>query len=226
MARTATLLELRTRAYRRAGMENETSRFPAAEVTIDVNESIADLYDQLLRSWGSTRFESAQTVNVTAGTSTYALAAGFLELLAVEMAETTGAVWALDLFMRSEKPDLRRTDFATGARPSMYALIGSNVEIYPVPPAAYTMTVRYVPAATKLANDADTFDGINGWEEWVVVDTARKLATKDRDFALVQVLSADLARLNERIAARAPQRDRGGHRRVVDVRRGRARRYA
>ena len=221
MARTATLAEMRTRAYRRSGNESETTRFPTAEVTTDINESIADLYDRLLRAWGTDRFEASQSIAVSlAGGSTYALAAAFLELLAVEIDGTSQGLgkYALKRFMRGEKADLSNTNSTTGTAPTMYSLIGANVEVLPAPGANYTLTVRYVPAATKLVNDADAFDGINGWEEWVVVDVARKLATKDRDFALVNVLQADLARLTERIAARASQRDRGGHRRVVDVR--------
>lgn len=217
MARTATLLELRTRAYKRSGNENETGRFPAAEVTVDVNESIAALYDMLVECWGSDRFEASQTISVTSGTSTYALAAAFMDLLAVELIDG-GNRFALNKFMRGEKPSLLSTSAVYGPRPTMYSLIGANIELLPTPSAAYTLTVRYVPAATELVSDSDTFDGVNGWEEWVVVDVARKMATKDRDFQLVQVLDADKLRLEERIRARAPQRDRTGKRRIVDVR--------
>lgn len=217
MARTATLLELRTRAYRRAGNEAETSRYPGSEVTIDVNESIADLYDRLVRAWGSTRFEAEQVISVTSGTSLYALAASFLQLLSVTV-YNGASTWPLDLFMRGERAALTSQSVPHGDRPLAYRIVGENIELLPTPRASFTLTLRYVPAATELVLDADTFDGVNGWEEWVVVDVARKMATKDRDFQLVQILTADLDRLNERIVASAPARDRAGHRRIVDVR--------
>ena len=73
----------------------------------------------------------------------------------------------------------------------------------------------------KLVNESDTLDGINGWEEYVVVDAARKMATKARDQMLVNELKEDRERLRERIKALAGKRDRHLPRRVVDVRYGR-----
>jgi len=40
----------------------------------------------------------------------------------------------------------------------------------PTPNWSATVTHYYIPTASKLTDDADTFDGINGWEDYVVFD--------------------------------------------------------
>lgn len=216
MARTATLLELRTRSYQRGGFESATDRFPAAEVNGLINESIADLYDQILRARGFDSFETASSFTTTAGTSIYTLGAPFYELLAVSIDAGSGAV-PVERFMTKERPWLTSGSDGCG-NAFMYKLVGGNLELLPTPAAVYTVEFRYVPAASLLTVDGDTFDGINGWEEWVVVDVARKMATKERDFELVGVLNADLQRLASRIRELAGARDRASNRRPVDVR--------
>lgn len=219
MARTATLAEMRNRAYQRGGFENAIKRFPNAEVNALVNESIADLWDQMLRARGVDGFETSTTITTSNGVSTYAIPATFYELLAVSLDAGSGlGSFPLERFMMKERPGLAAPPIQRHGFPYFYKLLGSNIEVLPVPRGAYALELRYVPAAPKLTNDADTFDGINGWEEWVTVDVARKMATKERDWELVGALQADLQRLAGRIRALAGARDRASNRRVVDVR--------
>ena len=220
MSRTATLASMRARAYARGGFENAVKRFPSSEVDGYLNESIADLYDQILRARGFDGFESLSTITTAKGVSVYTLTAPFYELLAVsiDLSDGCGSI-PVERFMMHERPQLANpaVPYRRGY-PYMYKLLGDNIELLPSPRGAYAVELRYIPAATVLADDADTFDGINGWEEWVVVDAARKMATKERDFELVGALQADQARLADRIKALAGARDRASGRRVVDVR--------
>lgn len=77
-------------------------------------------------------------------------------------------------------------------RPIGFAVINTGVEsgssvtagqiaIFPAPDSAYTYTIWYVPKWTDLANDTDVFDGVAGWEDWVVWDSVIKIATGDND---------------------------------------------
>lgn len=225
MARTATLLQIRNRAYQRGGFESETSRHPAAEVTSHINESYADLRDQLARARGTTFDEATTDYTLVVGTSTYALPANFYSLLAVQL-NTGASKHPLERYQRLERPALSDTNAGWLGYPYYYALQGANVEVMPTPSVTgMTLTIRYVPTPTTLTNDADTLDGVDGWEEWVVVDVARKMATKERDFELVSALQSDLNRLSERIRALGGARDRAGPGHVVDVRGQRSRRW-
>jgi hypothetical protein len=77
--------------------------------------------------------------------------------------------------------------------------------------------LNYVPVATVLVGDADTFDGVSGWEEYVVLDAAIKSLIKDDGFEKVGVLEGRKAAIAQRIAGLALERDsgQGGH--VSDV---------
>jgi hypothetical protein len=224
MARTATLEEMRDRAYQRGGYESAVKRFPEAEVNGLINESIADLWDQLLRVRGVDSFETITTITTVAGTSVYGIPAGFYELLAVSVNAGNGlGSYPVERFMMKERPGLANPAIPRYGYPYFYKLLGQNIELLPIPQGAYSVEVRYVPTATELAADSDTFDGVNGWEEWVVVDVARKMATKERDWEQLGALQADLRRLEDRIRALGGARDRASNRRVVDVRGGRGR---
>lgn len=219
MARTATLEEMRNRAYQRGGFESALARFPEAEVTAYLNESIADLWDQILRARGFDGYEASTTISTVAGTTVYAVTAAFYELLSVsiDLGAGRGSV-PMQRFSSLERPELENPATWGDGQPYAYKLVGNNIELLPTPLAAYSVEVRYIPTSTELSGDSDTFDGINGWEEWAVVDAARKMATKERDWELVGNLQADLRRLEDRIKVMAGSRDRANPRRVVDVR--------
>lgn len=224
--RNATLAEIRTRAYQRGDFENSARRFPVTEVNGHVNESIAALYDLLIRARGTSYYEQTSApVDILAGISQYPLDALFYQLIEIEL-DTGTSRYPLDLFARYERPHLADSHVGWKGYPYYYILTGNNVEILPTPNAAgMTFTYRYVPPAPRLADDGDSFDGINGWEEWVVVDVARKMATKQRDDVLIGVLTQDLAALTDRVRALGGARDRFGMKRVIDVRGRRWRRW-
>jgi hypothetical protein len=146
MARTVTLSELRTRALRRAKMEN--SQFPEdGEVDRLVREAVAELYDKLLEVRGAHHYLMAAecvtvpnviwyplpadfyklvsvTVNASPGASYYPLVPGipFASIAAAYMRSTNG--WqAIQPFMDQEAAGLMN---ATGGSPysSQYRLRG------------------------------------------------------------------------------------------------------
>jgi hypothetical protein len=73
----------------------------------------------------------------------------------------------------------------------------------------------YVPVFTPLVNDSDTFDGVNGWEEYAINLTAKKALVKEEsDTSGVDSL---LAQQNERLVSIAENRDAGEPQSVVDI---------
>lgn len=220
MARPPITLEsLCDRAYQRGGFDGATGRFPRPMVRGLVNDSIADLWDQIVRARGYDTLAAASLITIEPGRSVYTMPASFLTLLSVSLDFGEGPV-RLERFAQAERARLHYPS-APPFGASYYQLVGDNIEILPVPAKVGTLEVRFVPAAPLLEDDPQLFDGVNGWEEWVTVDVARKMATRERDWEQVSVLERDLGRLAARVLHAAGARDRASVRRVVDVRGGR-----
>lgn len=217
MSRTVTRAELRTAAYQRGDFETKTTRFPSADLNAYINQSVSTFQNFLIGAWGTDPFETDYAFSTTAGVATYAAPSDIFQLIRIELNPNNGnRRQTLTPAGRHERAWLRDGNANHGAYPLHYAYRGSNIELLPTPAAVYSMTLEYVPATALLANDSATLDGVNGWDEWVAVDVARKMATKDADWALVAELRNDLKEIESRIRAMAPARDRG-ERRVVDV---------
>ncbi len=222
MSQLVTHRELRTRVMMRGGWERESSRHTPGTIARELSLSAMDLQDQMLRAGLTDLFLTSTTITTVSGTSTYALTNGFYELIGLDINTGAGTRFALERFMERERPNLLNTTVSRVGYPQFYAPIGmGSVELLPVPAGVYTITVRYVPPQPPLVADDDTFDGLNGLEEWMVCDVVRKLAASEKDWPTVQAMDAMCLRLGDRITTMARMRDRASPRRVVDVRCGR-----
>jgi hypothetical protein len=216
MARTATLLQLRTSAYRRADQENLTLRFPTTEVTDYINEGIGELWDMLVSANGYAYYGTKSTISLVNNTTQYSLPADFYKLhKVIYVGSTAGGRLELDRLSEADEVALQ---VARSRVPLYYRVRAAYLDVYPAPFGSGTLELSYVPCATKLANDGDTFDGINGFEEYVVCYAARRMAVKDADFELANMIYQDMNRQIERIERMAADRDKGHPERVQDVR--------
>ncbi len=219
MAQTYTLEELRTRVYERGGWLMETSRHTPATLTRELSLSAMDLRDQMLRAGLTHLFVTSEDIPTVSGTTTYAVTDGYYQVVGVSVETQTNHFVPLRSFSEMDRPHLLDTNVARAGYPLFYQVTGAgSIEVLPTPTGVYTMTVRYIPPSPPLVSDDDTFDGLNGLEEWMVCDVVRKLAATERDWPTVQAMDAMCARLGERITTMSRMRDRAGPRRVVDVR--------
>jgi len=85
----------------------------------------------------------------------------------------------------------------------------SSLAYAPAANQAYTYLVWDLPVHEDLEEDADTFDGMNGWEEWVIFNAGAKLLLRDRDTYL-EAFQIERARLLGVVLKNAPQRQRSG----------------
>lgn len=216
MARTSTLSELRTEAYRRADQENLTERFPTSEVNNYVNQGIAELWDMLVSANGYAYYGNTATINLVSGTTSYTLPTDFYKLhKVIYVGSTLGGRLELERLSEADEVALQ---VATSRVPLYYRVRAGYLDVLPKPGATATLSVSYVPYATKLVSDTDTFDGINGFEEYVVCYAARRMAIKDADFELANMIYQDMNRQVERIERMASDRDKGHPERVQDIR--------
>lgn len=228
MARTRRLDEMRADAYKRSDNEGTSAsdgRHPTADVTRYINQGCAALWDLLIKARGADyyRVSPAYEITTTADTSSYTLPAAFYLLISVRREGPGGE--ALIPFTSQEEPMLRDTQLETAGVPTHYQLRRSGATssqnticVLPEHEAGYTLVVDYVPSFTDLSADSDTFDGINGWEEYAVLHAAHAMATKDEEWALCDKLESAMGKMEARIQGLAPKRDMFRARRVTDVR--------
>jgi hypothetical protein len=93
------------------------------------------------------------------------------------------------------------------------------IELLPLHVAGEIVIIDYIPVFTDLIDDPGSFfDGINGWEEYVVCFAAKDMAIKDAEWDFVRELRAEMNALRARIAKLAPARDAFRAERVKNIR--------
>lgn len=184
MARTVTLLQLRTWARELAGVEGDPN-IGDPELTALANRHLTEVYDALVDAGPADYYASTSSpVTILAGTSTYPLAADFRTLLEVNVTVSSTEQRLIHPMRNGERGR------------------------YQVPTTAGTFTYDYVPTPSPLVADGDTFDGVSGWEELIANLMARDVMVK-RDDNNVAVVLNTIDRLQARITSRARSRDRG-----------------
>ncbi len=71
----------------------------------------------------------------------------------------------------------------------------------------------------RLVTDSETFDGYNGWEEWVILDSAMKCLEREGNDGDAALLAPRKDRMEARIAAMA-DRNEAEPMRIQDVYQG------
>lgn len=95
-----------------------------------------------------------------------------------------------------------------------YRLTGDNLQLVPQTQQGQFVRIWYAPRPKALLLDFDMVDGISGWEQYVVVDAARKALIKEESD--VQELVAEKRDLLMRINEAAENRDIGEPETVSD----------
>lgn len=218
MARNVTLASLRTQARQRADMVNSTF-ITDAEFNQYINNSITELYDLLIQKFGNEYYLNIYSFPTVIGIDSYALPTDFYKLIGADILVGGTDYISLRPFMFSERnrytAAVSRTIY--GVADLRYRLYGNNIKFMPVPDGNSTIRLWYIPVIQELASDSATLDGGNGWEEFIVVDTAIKALQKEESD--VSVLLAQKQALVKRIEEAAENRDAGAGDRVSDVRR-------
>lgn len=181
MARSYTIAELKTRIKRAADFEN-SNFIGDAELLDIINNAYADLYS-LLVAKDENYYSSTSTFTIGSGSVTYSLPSDFFKILAVEFQVSTDKYVTIKPYNEAEKNSMN----ITTSLPSG------------------TVRLRYVPLPTKFTLDAQTVDGIAGWEEYIVISGAIQCLIKEETDTTA--LERRLARLERRIEDTAQNRD-------------------
>lgn len=226
MAKSVTLTAMILQAREAADMVG-SAFVTDAEVTSLINTYVAELYDLLVQSYGPAFYADSYTFTTVANQREYALptngdGADFYQLLGVDIDLGGGDVVSATPFdFHSRNRYSPATAYVRG-NPVHYRLHGSQVWLIPTPDAAYSVTMHFIPAAPTLSSGGVTsFDGVNGWERYIVASTAIALLQKEESDPSVYM--AEKQSLTARITSLSKNRDAAYPDQIVDVR-GRGRR--
>ncbi len=232
MALTVTLANLRSDVVRRADVEGMSDRYPNADVDRMIRTSIGAFRDLVSQNGHHHYLRSfATTCNIFAPAAKY-------DAIDIPTPADLVRVYGVDLTVNNREHSLDTFEMAErnayNDRPSgiprsfrarfpVDSLQGSNPEglwVIPRPDKAYAARIFYLPAldSTSFDTDGETYDFINGWEEWVICDVARKILTQEQDAQAFGVVSATLARIEAAIEHHAPRKVRSGPSRVTETR--------
>jgi hypothetical protein len=212
---STTLLNMRERVRARADMKN-SSFVEDDELTQYINSSYQELYDLLVASFEDYYTATPLSINITSGNS-FDLPVDFYKLRGVDGKLDNNNFFTLQPFNFAER-NVNRQGLGiinSNIWYTQYRIVGNKILITPEDNATGNYRLWYIPRCPILVSDIDTLDGINGWEEYVVVDAARKcLAKEESDTSgLVQ----DKEMLRKRIEAMAARRDAGMPKTITDV---------
>jgi len=203
-----------------------------------LNQSYFELYDILVQKFGDEYFmappwqfqtNGAQFYTLPDGSATYTTtpASGitcrpFYKLKGIDLGLNPGVnafitLHKFNFISRNRYVFPNLTSTFMGVVNLRYRLIGNQVEFIPTPAAGQTIQVWYVPRMVQLLQETDTFDGISGWTEYVVVDAAIKALEKEESDT--SPLMARKMGLLTRIEEAASNRDAGIPDTISDTRR-------
>lgn len=217
---TFTESDLRTRARRRADMENSTF-VSDAEIQDYLNSSISELHDFMVKSYED-YFVSEQTYNAPIATGGANLPDDFYKALGVDY-NSGGITSTLRAYSFTER-NIYNTPYAAIDRLAepMYKVEGSKIKLIPTNSQSGTITLYYVPLPTQFSSTVTEIETIiPGYEEYVVVATAIRMLMKEESDT--RQLELEKNQLASRIIRALSPRDASGSFAIRDVRKGRFR---
>jgi len=217
---TFTESDLRTRARRRADMEN-SSFVSDAEIQDYLNSSISELHDYMVKSYED-YFVSEQAYSVPIATGGANLPDDFYKALGVDY-NSGGITSTLRAYSFSER-NVYNTPYAVIDRLAepMYKVEGNKIKLIPNNSQSGSITLYYVPQATQFSSTVTEIENvIPGFEEYVVVATAIRMLMKEESD--VSAPERERQQLASRIIRAITPRDVSGSFAIRDVRKGRFR---
>lgn len=187
MPRLVTLAQLRAdaRLYADQRPGGANAFISDAELNRLINLTLPKFYDLLVQARGEDYYTKRTALpsesgarSTTAGVSDYVLPDDFYQIVSVKLAwsstdwEEVSRRQTLDgaRFHWFGAPDVWQRGYRKG-----YQLAGARLRFLPVPTAATNFVLEYVPTCPVLSADADTFDGVNGWEDLVALGVALRM---------------------------------------------------
>lgn len=221
------LLQVKTLALQEADRLN-TNFISPQELNNYVNQSYFELYDLLVTVYEDYYLEQPVLFQTTGNNQMYDLPNGTNAFMDQDgNALTPRALYKLsgvdcglalssnawvnltkfDFVQRNQYVYPNITSTFLGVFNMRYRMLGSKLMLIPNPGAGQYIRLWYVPRLQWLLKDSDVLDGISGWTEYVIVDTAIKILEKEESDT-TSLMQRKLM-LRQRIEETAMNRDQG-----------------
>lgn len=216
-----TLEEIRTELRQRIDRVN-SEFFTDEELNSYISGSYKELYDILIQKFGDDYYVAQPYEFTTDGTSdTYDLPEDFYKLLGVDCqlnGSDNGNGWVtLRQFMFQERNAYTLPNYQSfyGITNLRYRLRDNSLWLTPIPMGGQLMRIFYIPRPATLVDDADTVDGVSGWQEYIICDAAIKCMVKEESDP--SAFAAQKMAVLQRIESAAENRNAGQPQTVSDV---------
>jgi hypothetical protein len=218
-----TLGQVRLQAQQRADMVS--SQFVGmAEWNVYIRQAAFELYDLLTSVFEDYYVTAPVSFTTDGSTQQYDLttvAPNFYKLVGVDCSigpndNAKVTLKKFDFISRNQYVFPNITSTFLGVFNLRYRLVGSTLMFIPTPSGGQGITLWYIPRMTEPLKDTDVLDGVNGWEEYVIVRAAKYAMDKEESDS--SKLDAELVFLKGRIEEMAANRDAGQPDTISDLR--------
>lgn len=204
MAKDVTLAALRTSCKQRCNLEHSNT-ITTAEWNTYINGSYAELYDLLVSSFEDYYLTELPLVLVNG--ATIPLPTAFYKLKGLDLQIDTVNWTPMKRFNFQDRNSPRVT--------KSYRLMSGTIKVEPIATCGGNYKLWYIPSYTTLVSDASILDGINGWEEYIIIDVGIKAAIKQEQSTNELFTAKKL--MIDRINEMANNRDAGNAEKVADT---------
>lgn len=181
-----------------------------------LNSSAQRLSGLMTRLYGDQYFASSVTLSTQADIDILSLPSDFHTLTSVHWiySDTNDDVIELQ---RADPQEfgVTSTAWTTHCLPR-YRLEGAGVLVFvPVPNAMYDVRIGYTSVGVQFEDASDSFQGLMGWQEWLVTDMCQRI--REREQKSADEFVRDRLELEAHMKEQASQRDRLGGVQVRDA---------
>lgn len=209
------LAQLRQMAREQADMVNSTF-ITDAELTRIINRRLVRLHDYQVQA-GENYYLKTQTYTTTPNVDTYALPADFFRVRGVDYFFGTDSTRRLtaDKFEYKERNRWIVPRLVNQYRGKYrYAIWANNFVVRPFPSDVFTFLFNYEPRFQYLVLDTDTFDFVEGWEDFAILPAVIYMINKEEGDA--SQWAAAYAEIKKEINDSLSERTQGPSR-IVEV---------
>lgn len=234
MPRAVTLAQLRADVRYRADIENMTARHPDATVNRHINESWQHLREKV-SDVGYHTYLKAAAGTLTAGPvapfsfSTITLPIDCSHVYGIDITVAATDIRSLQPLSWNERNSFRDPYGSNTGIPfgfhvynigteSAASVTAGTAALLPAASQGFPYVVWYLPAWNDVTSDSNVFDGVAGWEEWVVWDAVTKVSAKDNDMQQCYAIAvAERDRVWADVQRSAANIQRAGPMKRVDI---------
>ena len=204
MARTISLDDLIAAVQWQADVEGAVQRHTPLKITDALNLS-NQAFRLMISSVSDYYKKKSAVLTLAAADDTIPVPADFVRLYGFDI-QIQGRWREVLPFQFSERNRYQDAWLTSGPPTYFRERDASLIDIMPASDGAYSYRIWYLPTGDELSASVD-FDGIAGWEDWLIFDSALRISTRDADVNdNYQYLQTELARVEKRIIDEASKR--------------------